>query len=165
MNHSYRTQQSRSYYSRTLPCRVDTFLIPPMGISFVPIIASLVLPNMTLGTTIWYIDRPTNIFISHPRPYHSLTPVQPVPMTPVTTSVPLQPHQEPALIAKSSGHGGNAKRKESKDKAPQAPPALRPLSRHPRALCVRLLGMPPTIILSFLNLKLCFVKRSLSRIS
>lgn len=37
------------------------FLFPPLRIFSIPIMASLVLPNMTLGILVWYIDPPANI--------------------------------------------------------------------------------------------------------
>ena len=87
---------------------------------------SLVLPNMTLGILVWCIDPSANILPSQPRPYHALTPVQMFPMIPATTLVPSQPQHEPTPVAKVVGQGGKARKKYSKDKAPQAPPAPNP---------------------------------------
>ena len=82
--------------------------------------ASLVLPNMTLRISVWYIDPPASTPPSQLRPYHALTPVQLVPTTPSVVLVPSQPQQVPAPIVKVSKQGGKSKRKEHKDKAPQA---------------------------------------------
>ena len=60
-NCSSMSQPSRSYSARTLPYRPDTFLIPPSRSSFCHVMASLVLPNMTLGILVWYIDPPASI--------------------------------------------------------------------------------------------------------
>eukprot|EP00253_Pinus_taeda_P006498 PITA_06498 len=102
--------------------------IPHPRIIFVLVMDSLVLPNMTLGIPVWYIDPPASILPGQPRPYHALTQDQLVPMTVATALVPSQHQQEPTPVAKASTHGGKAKRKDSKDKAPQPPPALRPQS-------------------------------------
>ena len=77
------------------------FLFPPPGFFYVPVIVSLVLPNMILGIPVWYIDLPTNIMPGQSRPYHALTPVQLIPTTLVAASLPAQPQQEPALVVKS----------------------------------------------------------------
>lgn len=94
------------------------FLFPPPGIVSILVIASLVLPNMTLGILVWYIDPPAKIPPSQPRPYHALTLIQPIPMTPAATSVPLQPQQEQSPIAKACFQRGKPKRKYLKHKAP-----------------------------------------------
>jgi len=67
------------------------FLFPPSGVLSVPVMALLVLPNMTLGFPVWYINPPTNISPGQVRPYHALNLVQPVPMALVAASVPSQP--------------------------------------------------------------------------
>jgi len=76
---------------RTLSCGPDNFLFPPLGVFLITIMASLVLPNMTLGIPVWYIDSPVNILLGQLRPYHALTLVQSVSMTPNAALVPSQP--------------------------------------------------------------------------
>lgn len=66
------------------------FLFHPPEIFSVLVMASLVLPNMTLGITMWYIDPPMNTPPGQLRPYHALNPVQPVSNTPITAPVPPQ---------------------------------------------------------------------------
>ena len=78
------------------------FLFPPSGIFFVPIMSSTVLPNMTFGIPIWYIDPHTSTLPGQLRPYHALTLVQPIPATLSTTLILLQAKQEPTPIAKVS---------------------------------------------------------------
>ena len=127
--------------------------------------ASLVLPNMTLGILVWYIDPPASILPSQLIPYHALTLVQLVPITPVIASVPSQPQQELIPIVKESRQGGEAKRKEPKDKAPPAPKAPKvPTSSPPCALC-KVVGHATNNCPSFLISNLWFMKRSLSPIS
>jgi len=87
------------------------FLFPPPGTFSVYIMASLVLPNVTLGIPIWYINPTASAPLDQLIPCHALTLVQSVPMTLATALVPSQPQQEPAPIAKASIQGGKAKRK------------------------------------------------------
>lgn len=63
----------------------------PLIIFFVSVMASLVLPNMTLGIVVWYIDPHANNLSGKLRPYHTLTPVQPVPTTTIATLALLPP--------------------------------------------------------------------------
>lgn len=67
------------------------FLFSPPGIFSIPIMASLSLPNMTLGILFWYIDPPTSTPPGQLRPYHVLALVQLVPTTPAATPIPPQP--------------------------------------------------------------------------
>lgn len=93
----------RAIPPRHYPTGQIPFLFPPLGTCFVLVMASLVLPNMTLGIPLWYINPHVNILPYHPRLYHALTPIQLVPMTPIVASFPSQPQQELALVAKASG--------------------------------------------------------------
>lgn len=111
-------------------------LFPPLRVFSVPVMASLVLPNMTLGIPVWYIDHPANILPGQPRPCHALTLIQPFPITHATASMPLQPQQEPTPFAKASLQGGKANRKDLKEKSLQALPSPKaPNPTPPCTLC------------------------------
>ena len=64
------------------------FLAPPPGVSTVPVMATLSLPNLTLGILVSYLDPPAPILPGQPKPYLALTLVQPVPMTSPTATMP-----------------------------------------------------------------------------
>ena len=64
------------------------FLAPPLGLYTVPIMATLSLPNLTLGIPVWYLDPPAATPPGQPKPYLALTPVQLLPMTSPATTVP-----------------------------------------------------------------------------
>jgi len=79
------------------------FLFPPPGVFYIYVMVSLPLLNMTFGILLCYIGSPASILPSQLRPYHALTLVQSVPMTPVTNLVPSQPQQELTPIMKPLG--------------------------------------------------------------
>ena len=93
------------------------FLTPPPEVYSVPIMATLSLPNLTLSIPIWYLDSPTTTPPGQPKPYLSLTPVQPVPMTSPATTVPQSPQQEPPPIVTALGKKCKTCKGASKDKA------------------------------------------------
>lgn len=99
------------------------FLAHPSGVFSVPIMATLTLPNMTLGILVWYMDPLANTPPSQLKPYTALTPVQPVAMTPPFASVPQPPQHEPTPLVKASGEGGKACKKAPKEKAAHITPA------------------------------------------
>ena len=68
-----------------------SFLVPPPGIYMAPIMATLSLPNLTIGITIWYLDPPAATPPGEPKPYLSLTLVQWVPLTSLVVTVPQPP--------------------------------------------------------------------------
>ena len=57
--------------------------------------ATLSLPNLTLGILVWYLTPPTETPPGHPKPYIAVTPIQPIPVVPSTTLVPLAPSHTP----------------------------------------------------------------------
>ena len=84
--------------------------------------ASLVLPNMTLGILVWYIDPPINILPGQLRPYHALTHSSTGPYSPCRCFNSIRTSTGTHSCCASIWTGGKAKRKEPKDKASQAPP-------------------------------------------
>ena len=66
------------------------FLAPPPGVYSVPVMATLSLPNLTLGIPVWYLDPPAATPPGHPKPYLALTPVQLVPLASSIATMP--PH-------------------------------------------------------------------------
>ena len=107
------------------------FLAPPLGVYTVTVMATLSLPNLTLGIPVWYLDPPTATFPGQPKPYISLTPVQLVPRTSPAATVPQSPQQEPPPVATALGKKGKARKGASKDKAaPKKPTPPRP-PKHP----------------------------------
>ena len=99
------------------------FLAPPPGVYTVPVMATLSLPNLTLGIPVWYHDPPAATPPGHPKPYIALTPVQPVPMTSPAATVPQSPQEEPPPVVITSGKKGKARKGASKDKAAPTNPA------------------------------------------
>ena len=95
--------------------------------------ATLSLPNMTLGILIWYHDPPVATLPGQPKPYIALSPVQPVPVTSLAATVPQSPQQEPPPVVTASGKKGKARKGASKDKAtPTNPvPPQPPTKNHP----------------------------------
>lgn len=89
--------------------------------------ATLSLPNITLGIPVWYIDPSTNTQSNKLKPCNTLTLVQPVVPTPAFSSVPKQPQHGPTLVAKAYGNGGKARKKGTQHKPPKPLP--------PCALC------------------------------
>ena len=88
-------------------------MFPSLGIFSIPIMAFLVLSDITLGTPMWYINPPAKILASQPKPYHALTLV--------TAPIPPPPQLEPTLVVKASSEGYKAKKNEPKDNTPKAP--------------------------------------------
>ena len=91
--------------------------------------ATLSLPNLSLGIPVWYLDPLAATSPGQPKPYIYLTLVQPVPMTSPTITVPQPPQQEPPLVAIASSKKGKARKRASKDKAAPIDPAPSP---HPK---------------------------------
>ena len=93
------------------------FLAPPPGVYTVPVMATLSLPNLTLGIPIWYLNPLVATPSSQPKPYHALTPIQPVPLTSPVVTVPQPPPQKQTPIATALGKKGRAHKRASKNKA------------------------------------------------
>ena len=92
--------------------------------------ATLSLPNLTLGIPVWYLDPPVATPPGHPKPYLALTPVQPVPVT----TMPPTPQQDPSLAVTATGKKQKTRQGASKDKA-TAPDPTPPPPAKPCALC------------------------------
>jgi len=127
------------------------FLFPPLGIFFVPVMASLVLPNITLGIPMWYIEPPVNTLPSQLRPYHALNPVHQS-LRPLSL---LQFHhhfnRKLLLLQKHLDKGAKPRRRNLRTRIPKHLQLPKIQSQHLHVLCVRLLGMPPITILNFLK--------------
>ena len=123
--------------------------------------ATLSLPNLTLGIPVWYLDPPAPTLPGQPKPYIALTPVQPVPMTSLAAIVPQSPQQEPPPVATASGKKDKARKGASKDKAaptnpaPPQPPkhtiegALCDVVGHASHTCPELLHLKPMVNVTF----------------
>ena len=90
----------------------------------VPVMATLSLPNLTLGILIWYLDPQVANPPSQPKPYLALTLVQPVTMTSPVVTVPQPPQQEPSPIVTTLGKKGKACKRASKEKVSMTNHAL-----------------------------------------
>ena len=143
LNHP-RTILPRHYQVDKIP-----FLFPPPIIFYVPIMATLSLPNIKLGILVWYIYPPANTFPGQLRPYHTFSLVQPVPMIPSFALFLQKPQQDSTPIMKASGRGEPKRRNLGTRLTKHLQfPSLQ--IQHLCMLCVILLGMPPITILKFL---------------
>ena len=116
------------------PASQIPFLGPPPVFYSVPIMATLSLPNLTLGIPVWYLEPPTTTPPSHPKPYLALTLVQPVPLATFVTTVPPAPQQDPSPVVTATGKKQKARKGASKDKATPLDPTPPPPAK-PSALC------------------------------
>ena len=96
--------------------------------------ATLSLPNLTLGIPVWYLDPSAATPPGKPKPYLALTPVQPVPVAASIATVPPTPQQDPSLAVIATGKKRKAHKGASKDKA-TAPDPTPPPPTKPCALC------------------------------
>ena len=96
--------------------------------------ATLSLPNLTLGIPVWYLDPPAATPPGHPKPYLSLKLVQPVPVVASVATVPPTPHREPSPAVIATSKKRKARKGASKDKA-TAPDPTHPPPTKPCALC------------------------------
>ena len=119
---------------------------------------SLSLPNLTLGIPVWYLTPPTETPPGHPKPYISMTPVQPIPFAPPTTTVPLAPPQNPPNAATATGKKRKTRKGASTDKAtapdPTLPPPAKPCALcdgigHPTHTCPELPHIQPMVKVTF----------------
>jgi len=110
------------------------FVDPPPGVYSVPVMATLSLPNLTLGIPVWYLDPPAATHPGHPKPYMALTPVQPVSLTFSVTTGPPAPPQDPSPIVMAPGKKGKTRKGAPKDKTTPTDPAPPPPAK-PYALC------------------------------
>ena len=79
--------------------------------------ATLSLPNLTLGIPVWYLDPAATTLPGQPKPYLAYTLVQLVPMNSPVSTVSQPPQQEPPPVMTASGKKSDARKRASKDKA------------------------------------------------
>ena len=75
------------------PIHTIPFLFPPPGVMSKPVMATLILPNFTLGIMVWYLD----LLAQPPMPQVVLTLVQPILVESHLPPSPHRPTVTPAL--------------------------------------------------------------------
>jgi hypothetical protein len=78
-----------------------TFFFYTLGIISTLVMATLNLPNLTLGIPLWYLDPPTPLGPSKSTPYFVLTPMYPIGVTPLSAKKSTQTK----LVSTKSGKG------------------------------------------------------------
>ena len=96
--------------------------------------ATLSLPNLTLGIPVWYLDPLAATPPGHPKPYLALTLVKPVPLASSVATMPPAPPQDPTPVVTAPGKKGKARKGASKDKVTPTDPTPPPPAK-PCALC------------------------------
>ena len=120
--------------------------------------ATLSLPNLTLGIPVWYLDPPAATPPGHPKPYMALTLVQPVPLASSIATVPPAPPQDTSPVVTAPGKKDKAHTGAPKDKPtttdsapppPAKPCALCDVTGHATHACPELPRIQPMVKVTF----------------